>query len=70
MIFVKSAVREVRVGSDAYKHVFLMDWVSGFVLGIDIFLGDDLEPDDKLAVTLHLGIFRFTYILTTGVNYD
>jgi hypothetical protein len=67
---VKLVVKEVHVGSDVYKHVFLLDWVSGFVLGIDIFTGDDLEDEDRFAMTLHFGIFRFTYILTSGNNYE
>lgn len=37
-------------------------FISGFVFGLEVFLGEDLIEGDTFAMTLSLGILRITYI--------
>ena len=52
------------------KNVILLDFISGMCLGLEFFLGEDLEEDDVFAMTLHLLIVRITYIITRSNDYD
>ena len=45
-------------------NVILMDFISGMCLGVELFLGEDLDPDDVFAIQFDLLIVRITYIRT------
>jgi len=45
-------------------HNILVTLIPGMSLGIEIYTGDDLSPEDKFAMTIDLFIVRFTYVLT------
>lgn len=42
--------------------IILADFITGMSVGVELFMGDDLEPGDKFAFQLDLLIFRFTFI--------
>ena len=45
-------------------HNLIVTFIPGVSLGIEIYLGDDLSPEDKFAMTIDLLIVRFTYIIS------
>jgi hypothetical protein len=46
------------------KHQIFLNFITGFSVGLELFLGDDLEENDKFACNIDLGIFRMTYVLS------
>ena len=44
------------------KYVFF-DFITGMSVGLEIFTGEDLEPDDSFAMTIDLLILRITYVV-------
>ena len=43
-------------------NLILLDFISGMCIGIELFIGDDLEEDDVFAVQIDLLILRITFI--------
>jgi len=58
------------VGSDNYKLIFMLDFISGVMAGIEFYFGENLEPEDKFAMTVDLLIFRVSVVYTKGNNYE
>jgi len=40
-----------------------IDVISGMSVGLEFFLGEDLEPGDKFAMQIDLLILRFTFVV-------
>ena len=45
-------------------NIFNVSFITGLSFGLELYLGDALQEDDKFAMTLDLGIIRFTYVYT------
>jgi hypothetical protein len=43
-------------------NLVFIDFITGVCLGLEIFTGDDAEPDDVFAVCIDLLIVRITYV--------
>lgn len=43
--------------------VVFAEFITGMSVGIEIFIGEDCQPEDKLAIKLDLLIIRFTFIV-------
>jgi hypothetical protein len=43
-------------------NLILLDFISGMSLGIELFIGDDLEEDDVFAMQIDMLIIRITYV--------
>jgi len=41
----------------------LVDFITGVSVGIELYMGEDLAPGDKFALTLDVVIIRVTFIL-------
>jgi len=39
-----------------------VSFISGLVIGLEFFLGDDLMDGDTFAMTLNLGVVRITFV--------
>ncbi len=45
-------------------HNLIVTFIPGIKLGIEFFIGEDLEEGDAFALTLDLLVLRFTYFIT------
>ena len=43
-------------------NLFSFDFITGMSIGIEFFLGDDLQEGDTFAMTIDLLIIRITYV--------
>lgn len=48
----------------------MLDFISGVMAGIEFYFGENLEPEDKFAMTVDLLIFRVSVVYTKGNNYE
>lgn len=46
-------------------NIINFSFITGLSFGIELFLGDALDEGDSFAMTIDLGIIRFTYVLTS-----
>lgn len=62
----KTLIELVSAACAGFKlmHFFFVEFISGMKLGIEFYLGEDLDGGDKFAMTLDLFILRFTYVVS------